>query len=251
MKANQAKRTIKVSLKGETKRLKIADNYADLLNNTKKAFGQALPAQFKFFYLDEENEVISINSQSDLTEAFEFDASGTLKLIIAVSAVDARDQLLRNLEDNRSVAESLNASQIMGMGPMRSSRLDRDDQMMLSEFDRVSHAEFRDADQFSAMSEIKKDEKFATMTAQSKFQKQVHEVACGDDTEMDKAVERGTDAANLVSRSNVGSLTERVSTKDQTSGTRVDTMSLGCQVEKQTKDTGCDGIKADTQAQGC
>jgi len=72
-----------------------------------------LPEPIKFFYLDEENEVISITSQSDYTEAFEFETGGALKLIIAGNAVDARLQLLKNIEDSRPLAESLNQSQIM------------------------------------------------------------------------------------------------------------------------------------------
>jgi hypothetical protein len=38
--------------------------YVDLVDQTVKAFGRPpLPSQFKYFYLDEENEIISVNSQ--------------------------------------------------------------------------------------------------------------------------------------------------------------------------------------------
>jgi len=55
-------KTVKVCFLGETKRLKIQENYANLVEQSKAAFGQGLPANFKFLYFDEENEIISINS---------------------------------------------------------------------------------------------------------------------------------------------------------------------------------------------
>ena len=114
MQANKTKRVVKVSHQGETKRLKVTESYQELMAGVRKAFGSQLPSEIKFFYLDEENEVISINSQADMTEEFDSEVFGPLKLIIAVSAVDAREQLLKNLEDSRPLAESLNASQILG-----------------------------------------------------------------------------------------------------------------------------------------
>jgi len=57
----QAKKAIKISCNGETKRLKIADNYNELISRTSEAF-QMNGSDLKFFYLDDENEVISITS---------------------------------------------------------------------------------------------------------------------------------------------------------------------------------------------
>ena len=80
-----------MSYNGETKRLKHTENYKELLAAAKKAFGSQLPNDIKFFYLDEENEVISINSQADYVEAFDFEENGVIKLIVAKSSVDARE----------------------------------------------------------------------------------------------------------------------------------------------------------------
>ena len=61
------KKVVKVCFLGETKRLKVNQEYKALVELTLKAFGGAsgLPPTFKFYYLDEENEIISINSQAD------------------------------------------------------------------------------------------------------------------------------------------------------------------------------------------
>ena len=40
-------------------------------------------ADFKFFYLDDEQEVISVTSQADLTEALNIDDISSLKLTVA------------------------------------------------------------------------------------------------------------------------------------------------------------------------
>ena len=45
---------------------------------------------FKFYYLDEENEIISINSQSDLNEALDIEDLSSLKLTVASSVTEAR-----------------------------------------------------------------------------------------------------------------------------------------------------------------
>jgi hypothetical protein len=49
-----------------------------------------LPKIIKFYYLDDENEIISINSQSDLNEALDIEDLASLKLTIASSVADAR-----------------------------------------------------------------------------------------------------------------------------------------------------------------
>jgi len=85
------KRFIKVSFQGETKRLKFTTDYEALVKKAREAFAQeSLPAQFKFFYLDDENEMISINSQGDLTEALSIEDFSSLKLTVAENVGHAR-----------------------------------------------------------------------------------------------------------------------------------------------------------------
>jgi hypothetical protein len=56
------KRSVKVSFRGETKRFKVPlGDYEALVATTAKTFG-ALPAGIKFFYLDEDQETISVSS---------------------------------------------------------------------------------------------------------------------------------------------------------------------------------------------
>ena len=47
--------------------------YPNLLDQTRRAFGEEVPAGVKFYYLDEENELVSISSQNDLEEALDAD----------------------------------------------------------------------------------------------------------------------------------------------------------------------------------
>lgn len=68
---------------------------------------------FKFFYLDEDNEIISISSQSDFTEALDIEDFSMLRLTIANNVTEARNQLLVHLEEHRPLAESLNSSQVL------------------------------------------------------------------------------------------------------------------------------------------
>ena len=86
---------MKVTFLGETKRLKGTHEYTALVNQTQKAFGQGvLPSSFKFYYLDEDNEIISINSQYDLEEALSIEDFTVLKLQVAGSVGEARSQLV-------------------------------------------------------------------------------------------------------------------------------------------------------------
>jgi hypothetical protein len=56
-----SKKTVKVSFQGETKRLKLTGDYNELINRVKTAWN-GIAEPIKFFYLDEENEIISITS---------------------------------------------------------------------------------------------------------------------------------------------------------------------------------------------
>lgn len=84
-----AKKAVKVTFLGETKRLKLSGVYHELIQRTRTAF-KNVPQEIKFFYLDEDNEIISISSQSDYTEALEIGDLGSLRLIVASSVQDAR-----------------------------------------------------------------------------------------------------------------------------------------------------------------
>jgi hypothetical protein len=50
-----------VSFQGETKRLKLTGDYNELINRIKSSWS-GIPEPIKFFYLDEDNEIISITS---------------------------------------------------------------------------------------------------------------------------------------------------------------------------------------------
>jgi len=76
----------------------VSPDYAELLERTRTAF-KNLPQAYKFFYLDEDNEIISISSQSDFTEALEIEDLSSLRLTIAENVSDARSQLLVHLEE--------------------------------------------------------------------------------------------------------------------------------------------------------
>ena len=115
----QGKRIVKVSFDGETKRLKLLnDSYEDMVTRMRKAFrattNPKVPTQndVKFFYLDDENEIISITSQADFSEALEIEDIASLKLVVAKSANEARQYFLKQFEEGKSLAESLDQSMI-------------------------------------------------------------------------------------------------------------------------------------------
>ena len=81
---NNQKKAVKITFQGETKRLKISGVYQELIQRTRTAF-KNIPQELKFFYLDEDNEIISISSQSDYTEALENGDISSLRLIVATS----------------------------------------------------------------------------------------------------------------------------------------------------------------------
>jgi hypothetical protein len=106
---NSNKKCIKVAFQGETKRIKMTDSYESLCQQTLKSFGAAVQP-IKFYYLDDEKELISINSQSDFTEALDIEDFGSLKLTVAPTVSEARRNLEKEICDNSSLAESLNRS---------------------------------------------------------------------------------------------------------------------------------------------
>lgn len=61
-----SKKAIKVSFNGETKRFKMTNSYDALALNAREVFaqelGQMVGGPIRFYYLDDENELISITS---------------------------------------------------------------------------------------------------------------------------------------------------------------------------------------------
>lgn len=81
------KKVIKVTYKGDMKRMKATSDYPTLVAQTHTAFGQnTIPNGFKFYYLDEDNEMTSINSQYDLDQAIDIEELTILKLTASSSA---------------------------------------------------------------------------------------------------------------------------------------------------------------------
>ncbi len=234
------KKIIKVSFQGETKRLQLTDSYESLCQQTRAKFGAALDslAPLKFYYLDEEIELISINSQSDFEEALSIEDMPSLKLTVAASVADARRCLERELADNSSLAESLNRSQFAGgfltqrSSTMRSAQPRRD-----------SVSDFEDLTQSVAQME----------TARVPVHRPVqHEMAVGSDSIFAKAKDMGTDVSNLVRKTDMGSATTSVLTRDTNTNTAVRaTVASGAQAGVETHEMGCDGIApAQTISQG-
>jgi hypothetical protein len=73
---------VKVTFNNETKKFKKPADYGGLLAATIKAFGGALPPNYKFFYTDSDGDMISISNQEDLEEAFSSMPLG-LKLVVS------------------------------------------------------------------------------------------------------------------------------------------------------------------------
>lgn len=59
---NSNKKNLKITYNGETKRVKAVSNYKTLVHKTQQAFALDTKMQFKFYYLDEEQEIISVSS---------------------------------------------------------------------------------------------------------------------------------------------------------------------------------------------
>lgn len=86
------------------------NSYESLALKTRETFGQGLEKMWpiKFYYLDDEQELISITSQSDFQEALELEDVTTLKFTVADSSSQARQQLEKQIGESMSLHESLN-----------------------------------------------------------------------------------------------------------------------------------------------
>ena len=114
MNQSSLKKTVKICCDGETKRLKITGDYAELVQRTRESFNKQSmnQADFKFFYMDDESEVISITSQEDLTEALTIEDLSSLKLTVAKSIAEATQILYEQLRESKSIANSINQSMV-------------------------------------------------------------------------------------------------------------------------------------------
>ncbi len=127
---------MKICCDGEIKRLKITGDYSELVKRTRESFNKLNmeDADFKFFYLDEEQEVISITGQADLTEALNIEDLSSLKLTVAENMQAALKILYESMLDNRSFVGSINQSQSQIGGGMHSARSRAN-----SEFDQIQN----------------------------------------------------------------------------------------------------------------
>lgn len=88
----QSKTTVKVSFNDETKRFKITSNFKELVDLSMKSFDN-LQENLKFYYLDEDMEIISVSCDEDLAEVIESEQLTIVKLLIANSQAEARQAL--------------------------------------------------------------------------------------------------------------------------------------------------------------
>jgi len=168
MSLQNKKRILKVSLAGETKRLANTNSYESLVKQTRDKFsGQGLESvkHIKFYYLDDENELISISSQSDFLEALSIEDVTTLRLIVAENANEARQDLEKQIGDNISLSQSINHGAPLMSSSSRSNfpRLDT----MISDF----NIDLNDRAETDRLSQQKSNESNFMDTMKSMFQK--------------------------------------------------------------------------------
>ena len=92
---SEAAPVCKVTYKGDTKRIKLATHtFDELCQRTQGAFEDLPASALKFFYVDEESDLISVNCQADLTEALE--SGNPIKLNVASTPAEAHKQILKD-----------------------------------------------------------------------------------------------------------------------------------------------------------
>lgn len=227
---------MKVSFKGETKRLTVTGDYEALVKKTREAFGAGLYDPIKYFYLDDENEIISINSQSDFNEALLIEDLAALKLTVAAHVAEARQQLTEIINDNMSLAESLSQSQFLahpvhgsGLGLARADSVKFD---LENEFEDISHMK-------------------ASTFREMPSNKLVHEIACGSDNLLTASRTFGT-GTESVNRGDMASNTMATATSDRQVGTQIATSVAGTQMQVEQIDSACGGnavVMADQASQ--
>ena len=112
---------MKVIHQNDTKKFADFSSYGDLVTQAMKAFEiseiNQLGENLKFYYMDQEGDIISITNQGDLDEAR---CEPTLKLVIARNVEDAR-MCLSDGALNRSESilnQSMNSMQYGGNGQL-------------------------------------------------------------------------------------------------------------------------------------
>lgn len=105
---------MKVIYQNETKRLPDIKMYQDLVSSTSSAFNfhqmMVFGENIKFYYIDQDGDIISISGQGDLDEAYQV-LNGSMRLVCAKNNEEAR-QILGESAVNRS--EILNQSINLG-----------------------------------------------------------------------------------------------------------------------------------------
>lgn len=88
---------MKIVYKGDTKRVtQTHASYQDLIQHILRVFQiESDPFDFKLFYQDEDNELISISCQGDLEQAFKLFPKNKLRLELCRSATEIEDRLNR------------------------------------------------------------------------------------------------------------------------------------------------------------
>jgi hypothetical protein len=92
---------MKVSYKDETKRFKLTRSFEELMTITVKSF-EDLPDSFKFYYLDEDMEVISVSSDEDLIEVIDSESFKIIKMIVARNQNEAREAFTNQMSEPSS-----------------------------------------------------------------------------------------------------------------------------------------------------
>ena len=84
--------SVKITYQGDTKKVKLTGEYEELVQRTRASFDDLPEGDLKFFYVDEDSDLISVTSQADLSEALE--STGQVKLTVAGSNNEALGQIV-------------------------------------------------------------------------------------------------------------------------------------------------------------
>ena len=77
------------------KKIKRPKDYDTLVTSSVKQFGN-LPPTFKFFYFDQDQDLITISNQDDLDEALDMPQSDNIKMYIEQDIERAKDAIATN-----------------------------------------------------------------------------------------------------------------------------------------------------------
>jgi len=121
------KTTIKVTFSGETKRVQAPGSYQELFSATQASFqiDHSQAVSFKFFLLDEDQELISISSQDDFADNVDYLQCDSQKavpsLIYSDSATTAQNQLQHLVASRAPLSESTVSSKSRMMHALEKS----------------------------------------------------------------------------------------------------------------------------------